>query len=131
MTLGLRRIGTKKRHQVAAQSWQQLIPSATNVEVSGTTPISAQAEEEEERTRGKEKTKAKEHRTRRVRDQARGQARAAQAREEKAQRTGAGIAEVLTSVMTAQAPQESQGRKEDSNLLAQWSLERGSRGLGR
>ena len=78
----------------------------------------------------KEKTRAKENRTRNVRDQASGQARAAQAREEKAQRTGVGIAEVLTSVMTAQAPQESQARK-DSNLLAQWSLEKGSRGLGR
>ena len=126
MTLGLRRIGTKKRHQVAAQSWQQLIPSATNVEVSGTTLTSAQAEEEEERREKRERRASQEEsRTRRVRDQARGQARAAQAREEKAQRTVVGIAEVLTSDMNAQMPQESQGRKEDSNLLAQWSQSRG------
>ena len=127
MTLGLRRIGTKKRHQVAAQSWQQLIPSATNVEVSGTTRTSAPAEEEEERREKRERRASQEEsRTRRVRDQARGQARAAQAREEKAQRTVVGHAEVLTSDMNAQMPQESQGRKEDSNLLAQWSQSKGS-----
>ena len=126
MTLGLRRIGTKKRHQVAAQSWQQLIPSATNVEVSGTILISAPAEEEEERREKRERRASQEEsRTRRVRDQARGHARAAQAREEKAHGTVVGHAEVLTSDMNAQMPQESQGRKEDANLLAQRSHSRG------
>ena len=87
---------------------------------------SALVEEEEERMEKRERRASQEEsRTRRVRDQARGQARAAQAREEKAQRTVVGIAEVLTSDMNAQMPQESQGRKEDSNLLAQWSQSRG------
>ena len=96
-----------------------------------TTLTSAQAEEEEEeeeeerREKRERRASPEESRTRRVRDQARGQARAAQAREEKAQRTVVGIAEVLTSDMNAQMPQESQGRNEDSNLLAQWSQSRG------
>ena len=82
-TLGSSRTVAKKRHMDAVQSWQQLTPNATSVEVSGTTPISAQAEEEEERAKEKEKTRAREN-TRRAKDQARGHARgqamAAQAR---------------------------------------------------
>ena len=112
MTLGWCRIGTKKRHQVAAQSWQQLIPSATNVEVSGTTRTSAPAEEEEKRRETRERRASQEEssRTRRVRDQARGQARA-QAREEKAQRAVVGHAVVLTSDTNVQMLQACQGRR--------------------
>ena len=94
MTLGLRRIGTKKRHQVAAQSWQQLIPSATNVEVSGTTLISAQAEEEEERREKRERRASQEESSRIRKDsgQARGQAKGQGQKEEKVRRMVAGRA---------------------------------------
>ena len=110
--LGSSRTVAKKRRQDAAQSWQQLTPDATSVEVSGTTPISAQAEEEEERARGKEKTRAKENSTRRVTDQARGQAREAQD-----QGRGAGTVGAPTSAATV--PTEKVAQK-DSRLWVRW-----------
>ena len=109
MTLGWRRIGTKKRHQVAAQSWQQLIPSATNVEVSGTTRTSAPAEEEEERREKRERRASQEEssRTRRARGQEKGQDQ----KEEKARRTVVGHAEVRTSDTNVRTLEASLGRR--------------------